>query len=359
MEIKGSTFQLASGSIVRVILFLVLFWLIFYLRDLVLIILTAVVIASSIEPFIQWFHKIKVSRVLSTLFIYLAFGVFLMGTIYFLVPPLLNEAIGIIERLPPDLRNIDFSNLTKGTEFLTGNESLQFAKGLSISDTFSNTKEIINSISGNFFKTTGVLFGGLLSLALITVLSFYFAVQETGIDDFLRVITPTRHQDYVVGLWKRAQVKIGLWMQGQMILGVIVGILVYLGLTILGVPYAFFLAILAMVFELVPVFGPIIAAVPATIMGFVDGGASTGFFTIGLFLIIQQFENHLIYPLVVRKVVGIPPILVIIALIVGAKLAGFLGIILSVPVSAALKEFIDDVQRKKEIEKRNMVTNNV
>ncbi len=354
MEIKGSSVSVSSGTIVRVILFLVLFWLIFYLRDLVLIILTAIVIASSIEPFINSFRKIHVSRVIATMFIYLAIGGFLMGTIYFLVPPLLNEAVGILDRLPPDLKNIDLSNLTKGTELLTGNSAIQFANDLSISDTFSNTKEIISSISGNFFKTTGVLFGGLLSLILITVLSFYFAVQETGIDDFLRVISPTKHQDYVVGLWKRAQVKIGLWMQGQLILGVIVGILVYLGLTILGVPYAFLLAILAMVFELVPVFGPIIAAIPATIMGFVDGGATTGLFTIGLFVIIQQFENHLIYPLVVRKVVGIPPILVIIALIVGAKLAGFLGIILSVPVSAALKEFIDDIQRKKEIERQNL-----
>jgi predicted PurR-regulated permease PerM len=73
-----------------------------------------------------------------------------------------------------------------------------------------------------------------------------------------------------------------------------------------------------------------------------------------LYLIIQQFENHLIYPLVVRKVVGVPPILVIIALIVGAKLAGFLGILLSVPVSAALKEFVDDIQRKKDDERKRM-----
>ena len=75
---------------------------------------------------------------------------------------------------------------------------------------------------------------------------------------------------------------------------------------------------------------------------------------IGLYVIIQQFENHLIYPLVVRKVVGVPPLLVILALIVGGQLAGFLGILISVPVAAAIVEFTDDIQREKRrlIEKK-------
>ncbi len=286
--------------------------------------------------------------------IYLLIGLFLVGTVYFLVPPLLNESVGLLERLPSELRDFNLMGFTKESGLLAVDSGVQFVKNIPISDAFSNTKEIISNISGNFFKTTGVVFGGLFSFVLITVLSFYFALQETGIDDFLRIISPVKHQDYVVDLWKRSQAKIGLWMQGQLLLGVIVGVLVYLGLTILGVPYAFLLAILAAAFELIPLFGPIIAAVPAVVLGFVDGGLSLGIFVIGLFVIIQQFENHLIYPLVVRKVVGISPILVIIALIVGAKLAGFLGIIISVPVSAALKELVDDIQRKKELEKKSL-----
>jgi predicted PurR-regulated permease PerM len=360
MEIKGQTLHIASGSIIRVLLFLVLFWLIFYLRDLVLVILTAIVIASALEPAIQWLGRHKLTRVLSVLFIYILIGAFLLMVVYFMVPPLLNEAVGLLERLPSELRNIDLMGLTKESGLLvvdSASQSVQFdSRSIPIRDTFANTKEILESISGNFFKTTGVVFGGLLSFVLIVVLSFYFAVQETGIDDFLRVVSPVKHQDYIVNLWRRSQAKIGLWMQGQLILALIIGVLVYLGLTILGVPYAFFLAILAAAFELIPVFGPIIAAVPAVILGFVDGGLTLGLLTIGLFVIIQQFENHLIYPLVVRKVVGVSPILVIIALIVGAKLAGFLGIILSVPISAALKELVDDIQRNKETEKRALAT---
>ena len=116
---------------------------------------------------------------------------------------------------------------------------------------------------------------------------------------------------------------------------------------ILGIRNALFLAILAMVFEIIPVFGPILSAIPAILIGFTDGGLSQALIVTGFYIIIQQFENHLIYPLVVKKIIGVPPILVIIALIVGAKLAGFLGIILSVPVATAFVEYLDDFQKNK------------
>ena len=146
----------------------------------------------------------------------------------------------------------------------------------------------------------------------------------------------------MLDLWQRSKHKIGLWMQGQLLLGVIMGVLVYLGLTIFGIEHALILAVLAAFFELIPVFGPTFAAVPAVILAFVGGGLTTGLLVIALYVILQQFENHLIYPLVVTKVVGVPPLLVIIGLIVGAKIAGFLGILISVPMVAVLQELVRD-----------------
>ena len=168
-------------------------------------------------------------------------------------------------------------------------------------------------------------------------------------EKFLRIITPLRSEKYIIDLWKRSQRKIGYWMQGQLLLGIVVGVLVYLGLMILGIQNALILAVLAGVLEIIPYFGPILSAIPAIFIGFTTGGLKMGLLILGLFIIIQQFENHLIYPLVVKKVVGVSPIIVILALIIGAKLAGFLGIILSVPVTAALMEFVEDVQRDRDI----------
>lgn len=220
------------------------------------------------------------------------------------------------------------------------------SENFSLGDAITATRDVLTNISGNLVQSISSIFGGLLSFVLIIVISFYLAVQEKGIEEFLRLITPIQHERYVISLWKRSQRKIGRWMQGQLLLGLIVGVLVYLGLTILGVKYALFLAVLAALFEIIPVFGPILAAIPAVIFGFLDS-LSLGFMVLGLYVIIQQFENHLIYPLVVRKVVGVSPIVVIISLIVGAKLAGFLGILLAVPVAAALIEFTDDIQKEK------------
>jgi predicted PurR-regulated permease PerM len=179
------------------------------------------------------------------------------------------------------------------------------------------------------------------------VFSFYFAVIETGVDDFLEVVSPHKHKTYILDLWRRSRHKIGLWMQGQLLLGVIIGVLVYLALTILGIKHALLLAVIAAVFELIPVFGPILAALPAVLIGFVDGGVVTGLLVIGVYVLLQQFENHLIYPLVVTRVVGVPPLLVILALIIGAQLAGFLGMLLSVPVAATVQEFVNDIRERR------------
>ena len=205
----------------------------------------------------------------------------------------------------------------------------------------------LSGVFGNAVTAATRIFGGVFSFILIFVFSFYFAVIETGVDDFLQIVTPRSHQAYVLGLWKRSQHKIGLWMQGQLILGLLMGVLVYLGLTILGVPHALVLAVIAGCFEIIPVFGPILSAVPAVTIAFVGGGVSLGILTVALYVIAQQFENHLIYPLVVTRVVGVPPLLVILGLIVGAQLAGFLGIILSVPVAATLQEFVRDLEAGK------------
>jgi predicted PurR-regulated permease PerM len=205
----------------------------------------------------------------------------------------------------------------------------------------------LESSTGGVFSTLSAFFGGLSSFILVVVFSFYFAVEETGVDDFLRIVTPVKHEAYVLDLWRRSQDKIGKWMQGQLILAAIVGLLLFLGLTILGIKYALLLAVLAGVFELIPVFGQILAAIPGVIIAFTSGGVTEALLVMGLYVVVQQFEANLIYPVVVKKVVGVPPLLVILALLVGFKLFGFLGVLLSVPIAAAIQELVADVDKRK------------
>ncbi len=335
---KNISININSGSIVRGILFILLFALLYYLRELVLVVLTAVVIASSVEPMTKWFTRHKIPRVIAVIAIYFIAIVCIAGLFFLMIPPLLDEVSGLMATFP------QYFNSTWISDSLTASG---IPTEFSLKEVITEFRDSITGMGSSFFQTASNVFGGIINLILIIVLSFYLSVQEYGIANFLKVITPADKEKYVIGLWKRAQTKIGLWMQGQLLLGLIIGILVYLGLTILGVKYAFLFALLAAVAELIPLFGPIIASIPAILVGFATGGTTLGLLIIGLYIIIQQFENHLIYPLVVKKVVGVPPLLVILALIIGAKLAGFLGIILSVPVAAAIMEFVHDIEQDK------------
>lgn len=339
---KEISININSATIVKTILFILLIVLLYFLKDLVLVILTAVVIASSVEPITRWFARHKVPRLVAVIIIYATSIICVMGLFFVMIPPLLDEASGLLSTAPQYFDNVR----------ITAPVGNDISTTFSLKEFISEFRDSITGATGSILQTVSTIFGGALNFFLIIVLSFYLAVQEFGIANFLRIITPISQEKYIIDLWKRSQAKIGLWMQGQLLLGLLIGVLVYLGLTILGIKFAFLFALLAAFMELIPLFGPVIAAVPAIIVGFVDGGATLGLIITGFYVIIQQFENHLIYPLVVKKVVGVPPLLVILALIIGAKLAGFLGIILSVPVAAAIMEYVHDVEadRKKMME---------
>lgn len=352
---KNISITISSGTIVKGILFLLLFAMIFFFRDLVLVVLTAIVVASAIEPATKWFKRRGLPRLPSVILIYLLVFVFFIGLFYSFIPPLFKEISGFLTNLPQFVDNVDFWSPISNRDLGILNPAVQdISNNLSLRDFVGQLQGVVSNASEGFLKTVSLIFGGALSFMLIIVLSFYLAVQENGINNFLRVVTPAKHQEYVVDLWKRSQVKIGLWMQGQIILALIIGVLVYLGLAIIDLKFAFLLAVVAAVFELIPLFGPILAAIPAIALAVGQGGFTMGLIVAGLYLIIQQFENHLIFPLVVKKVTGLPAIFVIISLIIGFKLAGFLGIILSVPIATALMEFVSDVEKgnKKILEEQ-------
>lgn len=347
MPDKGPvSISITTGTILATFGIALLVWLLFVLKDLVLIILTAVVLASAVEPGIQWFMKRRAPRLLAVALIYIIIFGTIFGVAYAFFPPLLKETAGFSAQLPQYLEAINVDDVFNNTIV---NSAREVVDGVpTFQQYIGQFQNVFTATSAGAFKALAGVFGGVVSFILIVVLSIYFAVQETGVDDFLRVILPVQYQRYGVDLWKRSQVKIGLWMQGQLLLSLIAGVLTYLWLTILGVPYSFLLAIFAALTELIPVFGSYIAAAPAVAIGVSVGGVPMALGVIGGFIIINQLQSHLIYPLVVKKVIGVPPLLVIIALIAGAQLAGFLGVLLSVPLAAAISEFVGDIQKSKE-----------
>lgn len=330
------------GTIVKALLVILAFWLVYLLRDLVLVLLVSVVIAAAVEPIVRRLVEYRIPRVLGVLIVYvLAFGL-VLGLLPFFIFPLVNDLITISGTLPDRIGSLP-SWLSDRSGFPTITPE---AGSDSLGQIFGSLQSNFSDLPRGFVQATSIIFGGFFSFILIVVISFYLAVQKRGIEIFLRLVTPIKQEKYILDLWSRSQRKIGYWMQGQLLLGVVIGVLVFLGLTILQIPYALVLAIAAAILEIIPYFGPILAAVPAVLLGF-SISVPTGLMVLGFYIIIQQFENHLIHPLVVNKIVGVPPLVAIPSLLIGAKLFGFLGIILAVPVAAVLMEFTNDLAKNK------------
>jgi len=335
--------SITSGTIVTAIVIGFIAYALWILRDLLLLVITAIILASAVRPGVLFFMRFKIPRVFAVLLTYLGVFSVIFGIIYFFIPPLLSEGGTLIRTLPHYLETVSlpsFFNTGAAPSFLagTGSES-------ALSQTLGVLQQAFTNTSSGVVRLLTSIFGGVFSLVFVIVLSFYFAVLKSGIEDFLHVITPLSYEDSVIDLWRRSQTKIGLWMQGQLMLSVLVGVLVYLGLLVMGVPYPLLLALFTALMEIIPIFGSFIAAVPAIAIAFTSGGAALALITAGLYIVVNQFEAHLIYPLVVRKIVGVPPLLVIIAMVAGGMLAGFLGILLSIPIAAILQELVNDLDK--------------
>lgn len=341
MNDKNMTINIASSTIFKAILLVLLFIFLYIIRDLLVVVLLSVVIASGVEPCAAWFQKKKIPRIPAVIFVYLIIFLFLGALFYLIVPVMFSEFSSFASRITLYLEKPSQINILEG--FLS---DLPISISQILYDLSTKAADYISGFTAGFFHATAKIFGGALSFILIIILSFYLSVQKNGIENFIRIITPIRYENYILDLWLRSRNKIGRWMQGEILLGVIVGVLTFLGLTILGVDYALTFALLAGLFELIPIFGPILSSIPPIMIALAQNPILALKIAI-LYIIIQQFENHLIYPLVVRKVVGIPPIMTILALIIGGKLAGFMGIVLAVPVLTIIVEILNDIELKK------------
>src|SRR3989304_3655478 len=171
-------------------------------------------------------------------------------------------------------------------------------------------------------------------------------MEERGSENFLRVIVPIQHEDYVVDLWERSRRKIALWMKGQVVLGIVVAVLTYLTLSLLGIEYALLLAIIAGVMELVP-YGILVALIPAFSFSYISGGLASALMVTGSYIIVLQFEVFLFAPLIIKKIVGLSPIVIILSTLIGFELGGFWGLVLAIPVAIIIMEFLSDIEKDK------------
>jgi len=328
-----SGFNVSWTALWRIFLFVAIATALFLVRDVILILLFAIVISSALEGPVNFFEKKKIPRLLSTIMLFIVFlGVFAF-LLYTIVPVSIVELENFLHTLNqkeiPILGQIDTQPLI---------QKLNTNLGDFINILFSGGTSFINIIGG--------IFGNFALILVTLILSFYLTVDRAGVEKFLRAVLPLTHEEYIIDIYLRTRKKMGLWLRAQILIMITVGILSFVGLLILGVKYSLILGILAGLLEIVPIAGPIFAGALAFIAA-VPISWELGIYVLILFFIIQQLENHILYPVIMKKTVGISPIVVVLFLLAGSKIAGIAGIVLAVPVAVAFQEIIADWERKK------------
>ncbi len=335
--------SIGTSSIFKVIFIILALLFLYLVRDVIVILFFAIIIASAVSPFASWLEQKKIPRLLSVLVLYLALFGLLVFLLSLIVPVISLELGQLTQALPKFISNISGA-LEKAQQTTTTHYFDFFSEIQNLLDSFS---QFLQMSAGSALNLIVNIFGGALSFLAVIILSFYLSVMKQGVAGFIKSVLPAKYEDYIIGLWKRVEHKVGRWLQGQLLLALSVGLLVFIGLSLLNVKYALLLGIVSMILEIVPIAGPVIAAIPGVILAFAQAPV-LGMWVLVLYVAVQQIEAHILTPLILGKTIGLNPVTVIIALLIGGKIAGILGILLSVPVAVIIVEILDDMAKQKE-----------
>ena len=353
--------KIRALDIFKIIVGILAFIALIHLKSLILSILVAVIVASFIEPLILFFKKMGITRGLSVALSYLLLVGIFIAFFFFVLPPLFKETAVALNSLPESVKTSDLLNpIQKGLYKTAKGIFPEIPSTISLEDLTSLIASYFSDFAGGIFDTLNRFFDSIVSFILVLVLSIYLSVEEKGVAKFLKLISPKEYEKYVTDLWARVQKKIGLWMQGQIILMGIVFLVVLVSLSVLKIflgdqiQNILLIALIAGFMELIPVLGTFVATIVAFLLTSISGGFGVALIVLIVFTLIHQIESHVIYPAVMKKIIGVTPMLVIISLIAGIELAGLVGVILSIPISVLIVEFIDDRTRRESMEEESV-----
>ncbi len=325
-----NTVDTATTIILRVVIILLVLWFLFIIRDVIWLFLIAIIITAALNPVIVYTRKLlKSKRSIAVSVVYILFFSLLALLIYIIAPLLAQQFDQLGRELPHFI-----------SQFVP--DTIVIPQEISFGDVGQKFVELLN----NPFSTTVGLFSTIISVVAVISMSFYMSLQEDGLKKSILMITPTQYKPYITSLIDRIQENFGRWMVGQVITMVFVGVLYYVALIILGVPYAPVLALIGGLLEIIPYFGPIMASIPAILFGLMID-PMIGIMVAIAYFVINLIENHFLIPKIMNKAVGLNPVLIILALLIGGKIAGIVGIFLAVPIAGAIGLFVRDVMDKK------------
>ncbi|OQA52664.1 MAG: AI-2 transport protein TqsA [candidate division WS2 bacterium ADurb.Bin280] len=321
--------EISISSILKVLAVVVGLYLLYLIRDILMVLLVVFIISIALEPFVEKLAKQGVPKALSVIVLYFALIIFLGLLIYFVVPPVILQLREFTLNLPYSSENLQGINLESATNTIN-----QIINSFSLKAT-PVTEGLLNGIIS--------LFGGVVSAVTVFALTFYALIDSDSIRENIGKLIPLEQKDKLILTFKRVSEKLSDWLRGQLSLMLIIGLVDGLALWALGIGFSLTLGILSGLLEIIPVIGPIIAAVSAIFVALITGAPIWKILVVILiFIVVQQLENQILVPKIMQKAVGLSPIVVILAIMIGNRLLGIGGAILAVPIVAGIQVFVEE-----------------
>lgn len=329
--------EISTRTIVKIFLILGFVLIGLLLKDVFILVLIAFILAMALNPFVDRLGK-KLPRGIAVLVLYSLIGAVLFFMIKLIVPTV-AEQINFISR--------NSQLYIEGAHKLSDNASPELQKSIKslVSDIPNKLRDI--SINGILNKLLGI-FSGIVGFITIVVLTFYFLLDKEGIEKTLQYYLPEDYKKRGMRVYRKISRNMSLWLRGQILLSLAIGIISYIGLTVIGIEFALTLAVWAAFTEFIPVIGPIIGGIPALMIALATS-PSKALSVLIFYVSVQFLEGHFLVPQVMKKALGLSPAFVIISILTGARLFGILGVLLALPVASALSVLIEEIHEYDNI----------
>jgi predicted PurR-regulated permease PerM len=337
--------EIGTKLLLRMLFIVAGLYVLYLVKDVVFLVLFAVLTAAAVSPAINRIQRIGVSRTVAVIIAYAVLLAFVALVLSVFLPLFLTEIKEFLKNWPT------YTN--QANTFLSGLRSYLDPLG-SITSNEQPPHGMTGApdVSGWFsdlLATSVSLFQSFIHLIGFFFLSLYLSLEEKGMEKFFLMLTPKEYHATAISIASRMQGKVSQWLYGQALLMLLAFGMYYVGLLILGVPYALAIAFFGGLMEILPYIGPVLAAIPAVLVGLLVS-PSLGIAATAFYIIAHQVEAHIIAPQVMKRSASLNPVVFIIAVLAGSELGGPLGIILSVPVTMILSVFVEDILVKRSVE---------
>lgn len=337
MSEKGNVLDISWESIIKIFIAIFIFYIIYLVKEIALWFLFALAISVLLDPAINFLRKFRIPKIISILIIYLSIFGIVGLLIYLMAPIFISELKQFSQNLPNYFEQIN--PVLKQFGVVTAQD---------FDDFVATAVGGLQQSSESIIKALMVFFGGVLSAVSILTFSFFLSLEDKGVEKALLLLFPQKYEDQIKSIFEKSQRKISGWFGARLLACLFVGVASYIVFYIFGIKYALILALISGILNFIPYIGPWITTIFLILLIAVSSGSwATAIYTLAAIVLIQEIENKLLTPLLMKKLTELPAVLVLMSMLVGAKVFGFTGLIFAVPVAAIIYEFLKEFLQKK------------